>query len=234
MGIDQAVRAYVAEGSEIPGERVIPGNDDGPRPSYIYATVLRMRDTTRGLPFRSATPSGEWMMSPRTAVFSIQWLGVGAVDAASRWDDWARSEYGQLQEQQAFSDGGLSHIAVIDGGSGYTTVPIVTVDGAADFATAHVIDGRVASIQILKRGTDFVNPVVVVSGNAKASARGSGFGVHHPVGFRRLDAAIDDGFVERVIADVSVDYDRESSYSLPAIDVIDGDLIYGQIRETVP
>ena len=66
---------------------------------------------------------------------------------------------------------GISSIKVIDPGSGYTSTPTVTItgDGSGAEATATIVNGRVQSINITKRGIDYTRAIISITG-------GNGYG----------------------------------------------------------
>ena len=49
---ERNLRAYVAEGSGLKGELVIPGNERAPRPTDSYATLLRINNSRLAWPAR--------------------------------------------------------------------------------------------------------------------------------------------------------------------------------------
>ena len=76
----------------------------------------------------------------------------------------------QIEEtSQSFT--GITEIQVANPGSGYTTIPTVTItgDGTGATATARVVNGRVESITVTNRGFDYSRALVTISG-------GNGFG----------------------------------------------------------
>lgn len=76
----------------------------------------------------------------------------------------------QIEEtSQSFT--GITEIQVANPGSGYTTIPTVTItgDGTGATATAKVVNGRVQSIIVTNRGVDYSRALVTISG-------GNGFG----------------------------------------------------------
>jgi hypothetical protein len=76
----------------------------------------------------------------------------------------------QIEEtSQSFT--GITEIQVANPGSGYTTIPTVTItgDGFGATATARVVNGRIESIAVTNRGVDYSRALVTISG-------GNGFG----------------------------------------------------------
>lgn len=76
----------------------------------------------------------------------------------------------QIEEtSQSFT--GVTEIQVANPGSGYTTIPTVTItgDGTGATATARVVNGRIESITVTNRGVDYSRALVTISG-------GGGFG----------------------------------------------------------
>lgn len=100
-----AVRALIAEGSDLATGLVIPGNDDGPRPQDPYASALYLRTVERGYPVFLQTDSGTVTTTQETSFYSVQWYRDGAVARAHNFVAWARSELGleaQVQAQLRF------------------------------------------------------------------------------------------------------------------------------------
>jgi hypothetical protein len=76
----------------------------------------------------------------------------------------------QIEEtSQSFT--GVTEIQVANPGSGYTTIPTVTItgDGTGATATAKVINGKIESITVTNRGVDYSRALVTITG-------GNGFG----------------------------------------------------------
>lgn len=69
--------------------------------------------------------------------------------------------------------GGIRSVKITNGGSGYTTPPVVTVHGIGTGAalTAHITNGKVSSITIVSSGTNYLgNSYITMTGNATATA----------------------------------------------------------------
>tara|TARA_R100000808_G_scaffold8003_1_gene22895 strand:- start:15435 stop:18284 length:2850 start_codon:yes stop_codon:yes gene_type:complete len=85
--------------------------------------------------------------------------------------------YGATGSRRTYTTKGLSAINVTSAGSGYTSVPTVTVaapggsGGKTATAEAHISSGSVAQIVITDKGSGYEStPSVTVSGNATATA----------------------------------------------------------------
>ena len=93
--IETPLQEFIALGSDIPRAAVIPGNDDGPRPKSLYATVLWID----GEPVMT-NPTPTFTEMETEDVFSVQWYRNGARMAARRFVVWAQSDLALLQQQQ--------------------------------------------------------------------------------------------------------------------------------------
>ena len=87
-------------------------------------------------------------------------------------------------------DGAIHHINVISGGSGYLTVPQVTItgDGTGATAVATVVNGVVTKITMVSEGTGYRHATVTVEGSAIAEALISPTGGHGYDVYRELGA----------------------------------------------
>ena len=75
------------------------------------------------------------------------------------------AEIGSIRTSQ-----GVRRIVVVNGGSGYSTAPAVTVSGGAQ-AEATISGGKVVSIEVTSAGTEYSSaPQVTIEGNGGASA----------------------------------------------------------------
>jgi len=101
---DRAVRSFVAAGSGLPGERVIPGNDDGPSPGGLYASALLTASRREGRSWVLPGPPGathvERVVSNILAVYQIQWYREGAHEFAMRFRAWTESPAAEIHARQ--------------------------------------------------------------------------------------------------------------------------------------
>lgn len=86
------VRRYVALGSGISTESVIPGNSAGALPESLFATVLPYSDSPTGMPDIYITENSEIIDHGIVALFSVQWYRMGARDCAIKFRSWMYSE----------------------------------------------------------------------------------------------------------------------------------------------
>ena len=101
--VERAVRFYVARGSGLAHNCVIPGNDNSPTPNGPFATVLL---TTEELPDGFGWSRYERVLNAERntidmhafassqLVFSVQFFRSGASDYARRFATWTRSPAG--------------------------------------------------------------------------------------------------------------------------------------------
>ncbi len=96
MSLDVDVRRLVAEGSGLPGQRVIPGNDPAPAPFDTYATVLRVQTVSLGYPGYVERDAGRGVdtFETRRRTYSVQWFREGCQDLAERFALWVRTYEG--------------------------------------------------------------------------------------------------------------------------------------------
>ena len=94
--LEANIRAYVAAGSDLDADtHVFPGNDKGPAPKELYATVLLVTSASQGVPYRIVTNADvdlddETVRTVR-AQYSVQWFRDGARDAAQQFATWTSS-----------------------------------------------------------------------------------------------------------------------------------------------
>lgn len=100
-------------------------------------------------------------------------------------------------------DGAIHHINVISGGSGYLTVPQVTItgDGTGATAVATVVNGVVTKITMVDEGTGYRHATVTVEGSAIAEAIISPTGGHGYDAYRELGAYT-------LLMNIRVEYDE--------------------------
>ena len=213
--LERAVRLFVAIGADLDRHFVIAGNSPGQRPNVPYASVLLIEDKRKGYPvFRQLEAGRTSNLFYRQAKFSLQFYRPGAVDLAERFDNWCQTENGLTYAETAFSNGYISYVKLISGGSGYTSQPAVRFQsggGTGALAEAGVVRGAVSSILLLNRGEGYSDaPRVEITGGggsgATATTLGFGFRILFPLTIRRLDEIVGDKFEERTQLDLTIDY----------------------------
>jgi hypothetical protein len=77
-------------------------------------------------------------------------------------------------EEVPFSYSGIDTVEILDPGTGYTETPTVEIIGDGTGATAQpvVVNGRIRSINVIKRGSEYTNAVARISGGG-SEARGA-------------------------------------------------------------
>ena len=132
------------------------------------------------------------------------------------------------------SSSGISSIEVNDAGSGYVTAPTITIsgDGSGAEAEAVLLNGRIQSINITKRGSDYTRAIVTISG-------GSGYGATAVVvidgRIGSLRTIYYDSNAERQIVDSDVgliNYDR-GIIEIYDIKILSVDSLDGYIRLSI-
>lgn len=116
--VDRAVRGYVAAGSGLPSERVIPANGPGPAPSEPYASVLMTNSRREGRSWYENEPGNTIIISTIASfavVYQVQWFRAGAHETARRFQLWVESP-GGLEEagRRGLSYSQMSEITEID------------------------------------------------------------------------------------------------------------------------
>ena len=105
--VERAVRALVAQGSELEPRRVRPGNQGGIAPDGLFATVMLIHQDIEGIPatVMSLASDGADLNAPTVATvrgrYSVQWFRTGAHDAAKRLSVWVWSPEGVAKAQGA-------------------------------------------------------------------------------------------------------------------------------------
>jgi hypothetical protein len=77
-------------------------------------------------------------------------------------------------EEVPFSYSGIDTVEILDPGTGYTETPTVEIIGDGTGATAQpvVVNGRIRSINVIKRGSEYTTAVARISGGG-SEARGA-------------------------------------------------------------
>ena len=126
--VQRRLRAFVAQGSGIPPELVIPGNDEGRRPPEPYASVLVVTDGLEGAAlerYRAALGDSESTVidavTNHRALVSVQFYReatetrLGAHDSARLFINWIDTETGkQAADRAGFRLDGLIQARQID------------------------------------------------------------------------------------------------------------------------
>ena len=93
--IGRAVRKFVATGSGLDGQDVVPGEQKAPRHKDPYASVLHVTtDQLSSYPAIRTTSEGSTTTMWYQTDMSIQWYRDGAEMRALRYKTWAHSEQG--------------------------------------------------------------------------------------------------------------------------------------------
>ena len=107
QSLERAVRGFVAVGSGLESRRVRPGNQGGPVPDGLFASVMLIHQAIEGIPATvMSLASGEADLNALTVAtvrgrYSVQWFRTGAHDASKRLSVWVWSPEGVAQAQQA-------------------------------------------------------------------------------------------------------------------------------------
>ena len=122
--IDKNVRRYVASGSGLAGEAVIPGNDNAPAPNGAYASVLLVNKINDGLAGNDNTSAANDSVDVATGeVINYNYLvqfyrsngGKDVQDLAERLRIFYRTPAGELRLQElGLSLFGWSDVDLID------------------------------------------------------------------------------------------------------------------------
>ncbi len=103
---EASVRGFIAIGAGLPGNYVIPGNDNAPAPQSVFASLLLLTDDVVGFPVIQIIDRGEEeglqyrQRLDRRALYSLQFFRDGASAAAYKFIAWAASDLG-VQEAAA-------------------------------------------------------------------------------------------------------------------------------------
>lgn len=135
--IDRVARKFVALGANIAPESVIPANETAPAPQGLYATVLRLAEDRPGTADDRYEVSGDMVTATSTtwpsASFSVQFFRDGAMQAASRLQQWLLSplgiEQGLAHHVNAGTEGGIQRLdSLVQEAPEERTVMTMTID----------------------------------------------------------------------------------------------------------
>ena len=94
--LEEAVRGYVALGSGLDFDtHVLPGNDNGPAPNELYASVLLVRSRQDGMGAFQTDGTDALTQTSVQERYSVQWYRTGAKDAARQFRLWTASAEAQ-------------------------------------------------------------------------------------------------------------------------------------------
>ena len=105
--VERAMRALVAQGSELEPRRVRPGNQGGIAPDGLFASLVLIHQDIEGIPATAMKLSTDGLSldAPTIAAvrgrYSVQWFREGARDVARRFSVWVWSPEGVAQAQKA-------------------------------------------------------------------------------------------------------------------------------------
>ncbi|MCY3553736.1 MAG: hypothetical protein OXH56_00295 [Gemmatimonadetes bacterium] len=101
--LERSVRRWVASGSELDRQLVIPGRSNGPSPEDAYATCLLVRARADGHAWarlNDTAPDEQDAFMSYTFSYSLQWFRGGSVDRAHAFRIWAGSALGVLEAEE--------------------------------------------------------------------------------------------------------------------------------------
>ena len=114
--LEAEIRSYVAMGSGLPSHLVIPGNDHGPAPQELYASVMLIHQDIRGIPVNQFDGEAEIRtLATVRGRYSVQWFRDGAREAVVRFAVWTSSPEGlQAAGSRGFTVHLVSDIRQLD------------------------------------------------------------------------------------------------------------------------
>ena len=101
--LERSVRRWVASGSGLDRQLVIPGRSNGPSPEDAYATCLLVRARADGHAWarlNDTAPDEQKAYMSYTFSYSLQWFRGGSVDRAHAFRIWAGSALGVLEAEK--------------------------------------------------------------------------------------------------------------------------------------
>lgn len=101
--VDRVVRGYVAAGSGLPAERVIPANAAGPAPVEAYSAVLLISSEREGrgwVTYATGATITARTVASIAARYQVQFYRDGAHELATRFRQWTESPGGIMYAQQ--------------------------------------------------------------------------------------------------------------------------------------
>ena len=124
--LEDTLRMLVTVGAFSEAGKCIPGNDDGPRPSDGYATLLEVDDPPRHLPVNTERNGRATVSMVKRATYSLQFYRGDKADpseAADNFVAWAHSAPGLDAVEAAGEAIGIPFVIVQPFGSRRLDVP---------------------------------------------------------------------------------------------------------------
>lgn len=228
--LERTLRTYVARGTGLPGDRVIPGREAMAAPSgTLYASVLFLTESVMGMNDWARrvgeTTSVTGSRSMCLSTYSIQFWRAGAITAARRFVDWTRTETGINWASAAIVDGRIMGANVYAGGAGYQDRDVLTFKPTDDdlaerpgdivratgfIRTDSAGGARLAIVNQFGAGySDMPIPSIVSSGSGAVIApRGAGFAIADSPRIRMLTDEVGSDWEERAQIDLRVTHAR--------------------------
>lgn len=152
--------------ASISGGRVVGFTITAPGSGYVTPTV------TVGAPPAAATAAGTFTVTTIAGPLSEE----GGQPPPAGGEEPPPSS--PATATATATDGEITSVTIDDGGSGYTTAPVVTFGGGGTGATgtATVVDGAVTEITVTAGGTGYTTPTVTIAAppvSARAAASAS-------------------------------------------------------------
>ena len=94
--LERSIRGFVATGSGLASDHVVEGNTKGWRNKDLYASLLLIDNKPNSYPIsrQSHEGLGTASLQYRTAIYSLQFYRIGAVNIALDFSAWVESEEG--------------------------------------------------------------------------------------------------------------------------------------------
>ena len=159
---ERSIRGLVAAGCGLDSRYVIPGNENSPRPSVAYATLLNRRDVPVGYPSTFAIPNHADSLKVtywRRAEYSLQFYRKGAVHNARRFTEWVFSPPGRISVVQR----GNENVAALGWGNfrpryplAYQRIDVIVGDA---FEQRALVDLKIDYVHTAENSSDWVETV---------------------------------------------------------------------------
>lgn len=165
--LERRLRAFVALGSEIDRRFVIPGNDSGPVPPGLFASVTLIHDSTEGQPNETLRDTADGVRADlaitHRATYSIQFYRKGANATAAAFVAWLDSPLAKLEEDRVLPEFNYARFRVVNPLTIRNVTEIITdefeervaIDLTIDYAQPYSQDvGRVEEVPFEVKGDE--------------------------------------------------------------------------------